>query len=267
MAKEKSPSFKSLLDTAHQLADLSGPVILRHFRKRIKVDNKLEGGFDPVTAADRGAERVIAAALADRFPDHGVVGEEYGVRQPNARYRWIIDPIDGTRSFIIGTPVWGTLIGLLDGETPVLGMLDQPYTGERFWSAERASFLRGVGGKTSRLKTRECPRIEDAIVATTHPDLFAKGHEAQSFDRVKRASRMTRFGGDCYSYGMVAAGLIDVVIEAGLKSFDIVALIPIIERAGGRVTTWKGEPATQGGNVLACGDPALHDTVLEMINR
>ncbi len=266
MATGKSPSFKSLLDAAHDMADASGPLILRYFRKRIAVENKqADGGFDPVTAADRGAERAIAKVLAERFPDHGLIGEEYGVTQPDAHYRWVVDPIDGTRSFIIGSPMWGTLIGLLDGDTPRLGLLDQPYTGERFWSGEKASFMRGIGGKTQKIRTRACPALEDAIVATTHPDLFAPGKEAKAFDKVKRAARMTRYGGDCYSYGLLAAGLIDVIIEAGLKSYDIVAVIPIIERAGGRVTTWDGRPATDGGRILATGDPELHEKLLGLL--
>ncbi|MFN3868844.1 MAG: histidinol-phosphatase [Hyphomicrobiaceae bacterium] len=263
----RTVAFKTLLQAAHTLADKSGPLILKHFRRAMTVENKQAGGFDPVTAADRGAEKLIAAELARRFPDHGLIGEEFGSVRAEARYRWVIDPIDGTRSFIIGTPMWGTLIGLLDGGRAALGVLDQPYTGERFWSAERASYMRSVGGRTRKLSTRACPQIGEAIVATTHPDLFAAGYEAESFAKLKSAARMTRFGGDCYSYGMLAAGLVDVVMEAGLKSHDIVAIIPIIERAGGRVTTWDGEPATSGGNVLACGDAKLHDKVLRMIRR
>lgn len=267
MATGKPPSFKMLLDAAHAMADASGPVILRHFRKRLDVENKeTDGGFDPVTVADRGAERAIAKVLAARFPEHGLIGEEYGVTRPDAHHRWVVDPIDGTRSFIIGSPMWGTLIGLLEGDAPLLGVLDQPYTGERFWSGDKASYVRSIGGKTRKIETRACTDLATAIVATTHPDLFTAGKEAKAFDRVKRASRMTRYGGDCYSYGLLAAGLIDVIIETGLKSYDIVAVIPIIERAGGRVTTWDGKSAANGGRILATGDPALHDRVLELLN-
>ncbi len=266
MAAPKAPSFKTLLDGAHAMADASGPIILRHFRKRMEVENKLaNGGFDPVTVADRGAEKAILKVLAERFPAHGLIGEEYGVTRGDARYRWVVDPIDGTRSFILGSPMWGTLIGLLDGDAPVLGLLDQPYTGERFWAGEKASFLRDARGKVKKLETRACPRLEDAIVATTHPDLFAPGKETKGFQRIKQAARMTRYGGDCYSYGLLAAGFVDVVIEAGLKGYDIVALIPIIEKAGGRVTTWDGRPATDGGRILACGDPDLHAQLLEVL--
>ncbi len=266
MTQRDGESFKVLLDFAHTLANQSGPVVMRHFRRRMAVENKLAGaGFDPVTAADRGAERVIAKALRARFPDHGLIGEEYGNRNEGARYRWVIDPIDGTRSFIMGSPLWGTLIGLLDGETPLLGLMDQPYTGERFWSDLRAAWGRDVSGKVKRLKTRACPSIGDAILTTTHPDLLGKGAELKAFMRVKEVARMTRYGGDCYNYALLAAGLVDIVIETGLKGFDIVAHIPIIERAGGRVTTWEGKSAINGGRVLATGDPELHEKVLAFL--
>lgn len=266
MTKRNPETFKALLGFAHRLADLSGPVVMRHFRKKIAVENKLAGsGFDPVTAADKGAERAIAKALKAAYPSHGLIGEEHGNHQQSARYRWVVDPIDGTRSFIIGSPMWGTLIGLLDGEAPVLGMMDQPYTGERFWAGERASFCRDAKGKVTRLKTRRCPSIGDAIAATTHPDLFATPGELRTFMRLKAQTRMTRYGGDCYSYALLAAGFIDIVIESGLKPFDIVALIPIVERAGGRVTTWDGKPASSGGRILATGDPELHEKVVAML--
>lgn len=266
MTAKRQPTFKSLLDTAHHLADQSGAVVLRHFRKPIAIDNKEKnGGFDPVTAADRGAEKAIAKALKARFPDHGLIGEEHGSHQESARFRWVVDPIDGTRSFILGSPMWGTLIGLMDGDTPILGVMDQPYMGERYWSGEKAAYGRDVRGKVTRLKTRACPSIEDAIVTTTHPDLFARGSELKSFMRLKEAARMTRYGGDCYLYAQLASGFADIVIEAGLKSYDIVALIPIVERAGGRVTTWDGKPATEGGRILATGDPELHEKALAFL--
>ncbi len=268
MPSHDAPDFKSLLDFAHQLADQSGPVIMRHFRKRIAVDNKQrDGGFDPVTAADKGAEKIIAKALRTRFPDHGLIGEEHGNHKETARYRWVVDPIDGTRSFIMGSPLWGTLIGLLDNDVPLLGLMDQPYTKERFWSDRTAAYARDANGDIKRLKTRPCSSIAEATLTTTHPDLFAKGSELKSFLRLKDTARMTRYGGDCYNYALLAAGFVDIVMESGLKGFDIVALIPIIERAGGRVTTWDGKPATNGGRILATGDPALHEKVLAFLDH
>lgn len=259
--------YRQLLTAAHAFADLAGPAVLKHFRKSPDVHNKAGEGFDPVTAADRAAERVIARALKDRFPDHALTGEEYGEVDGVSRYRWVVDPIDGTRAFIMGSPLWGTLIGLLDGDTPVLGIMDQPFTGERFWSAEKTAHMRRGSGRTATLTTRPCSRIEDAILTSTHPGLFSAGREQDVLARFSHAARMTRFGGDCYGYCLLAAGFTDIIIEPGLKSYDVVALIPIIERAGGIMTTWDGRPATAGGDIIACGDKRLHQAALKMLAK
>lgn len=251
----------------HDLADRSAKVILPHFRKVITVDDK-DGrqDFDPVTVADRSGERVISQQIAKSFPEDGVIGEEYGTRNAEARFRWIVDPIDGTRAFIIGQPLWGTLIGLLDGETPVLGLMNQPFTGERFYGSAKGAFFKRGAGPARRLKTRSGVKLSEAILAATHPDLM-KGDDAAPFARLKASVRMSRFGGDCYNYAMVAAGFIDIVAECGLQSYDIVAHIPIIEAAGGVVTTWDGGPATNGGRILASGDPKLHERALKVLSR
>jgi len=259
--------FQTIVRVAHELADISGPVVLKYFRKATPVENKAAGGaFDPVTKADRGAEKAIVQALATRLPDHGVVGEEFGVKPGASAYQWIIDPIDGTRSFIIGSPLWGTLIGVLRGGKPVFGLMDQPFTGERFWSDARASYLSTGGGRPARLKTRSCTRLEDAVLTSTHPDLFESPAQATALARLRDVARLTRYGGDCYNYCLLAAGYVDIVLEPALKSYDIVALIPIIERAGGRVTTWEGGDASSGGDVIASGDARLHEAALELIN-
>lgn len=266
MAKQTQSDFEELLDFAHSLADSSGAAILPYFRARIGVDNKAgDGAFDPVTAADIAAERVIADMVARRWPDHGFIGEEHGSHQPDASLRWVVDPIDGTRAFIMGWPMWGTLIGLLDGSSPVLGLMDQPFTRERFWSAAGGAFMRVGDGKPVPIETRSCPRLADAVLATTHPDLFGAGEEMQAFARLKEGVRMTRFGGDCYGYCLLAAGFVDLIVESGLKPYDIVALIPIIEKAGGRVTTWDGRPAAEGGRIIAAGDPRLHEEALAVL--
>ena len=268
MSASPRPSFKTLLDFAHGLADTSGSAIRPYFRKPMSVANKApHGAFDPVTAADEAAERAILRALTKRWPEHGLIGEEFGNVREDARLRWVVDPIDGTRAFIMGSPLWGTLIGLLDGECPVLGLMNQPFIGERFWSSASEAHMRTGDGGARRIKTRDCPRLADAIVSTTHPDLFAKGKELDGFARLKSKARMTRYGGDCYAYCLLAAGFIDVVVEAGLKPFDVVALIPIIERAGGRITTWEGKPATAGGRIVAAGDPRLHEKLLALLAR
>ena len=262
------PAFASLLAFAHELADASAAIIRPYFRRPLAVTNKAsDGAFDPVTAADRAAERAIRRAVAARWPDHGLIGEELGQVRADARFRWVVDPIDGTRAFIMGTPLWGTLIGLLEGEDVVLGLMNQPFTGERFWSGARAAYARTGDGKAHRLKTRACPRLADAVLSTTHPDLFARGKESEAFARLKAKARMTRYGGDCYAYCLLAAGFIDIVVEAGLKTHDVVALIPIIERAGGRITDWDGGQATDGGRIVAAGDASLHEQALQALAR
>ncbi len=259
----------AFVKTCNDLADAATRVILPHFRQPILVENKATGAaFDPVTVADKAAERELRDQLAIAWPEHGVIGEEFPNTLPDARYQWVLDPIDGTRSFIMGLPTWGTLIGLTDNGSPTVGMMVQPFTGERFWADEQSAFASQQGlldRKSTALNTRACPRLDDAIVTTTHPELFTTDAERTSFDRVAQSARMTRYGGDCYQYCMLASGFVDVVIEAGLAPYDIVALIPIVERAGGRITTWAGEPATKGGQILATGDATLHDTVLEML--
>jgi myo-inositol-1(or 4)-monophosphatase len=259
--------FKSFLALAHALADRSGDVIRPQFRRPIAVDNKAgAGAFDPVTKADRAAERAIARMIREQVPEHGLIGEELGAERSGATFQWVVDPIDGTRAFITGAPMWGTLIGLMHRGEPVLGLMDQPYTGERFWSERDGAKARDASGRVRRLRTRACARVGDAMMMTTSPDLFQDKAEADGFARVKREVRMTRYGGDCYAYCLLAAGFVDLVVEAGLKCYDVVALIPIIERAGGRITTWDGKPATDGGRIVAAGDPTLHQRALSLLN-
>lgn len=268
MSSRSLNRFEDLLGLAHDLADRSRAVILPYFRKRLEVADKGgQFGFDPVTKADRAAERAIARLIRERAPDHGLVGEEFGIERGDAAYQWVVDPIDGTRSFIIGAPTWGTLIGLLHEGAPVLGVMDQPFTGERFWSGRRGAQMRIGDDKPRRIRTRACSRIKDAVLMTTSPDLIPPGEETEAFLRVKAQARMTRYGGDCYAYCLLAAGFVDIVVEAGLNTYDVAALIPIVERAGGRMTTWDGGSAAQGGRILASGDPALHDKVLKLLNR
>ena len=268
----QEPAFfsRDLLLFAHTLADLSGKAILPYFRAPLDViDKGGSAGFDPVTEADTAAERVIRQALAESYPDHAIIGEEFGASGGHAgggapEYQWIIDPIDGTRAFIMGFPLWGTLIGLLHNGKPVLGLMDQPFAGERFWSEAATSRLRTPRGEQA-MRTRACPRLGDAIFATTHPDLFTQSPDVAGFARLKAGARMTRYGGDCYLYAMLAAGHIDVVAEVGLKPHDIVALVPIIERAGGSITSWDGGAPDAGGRILACGDQRLHEQALRLL--
>jgi histidinol phosphatase-like enzyme (inositol monophosphatase family) len=257
--------LEALLDAAHRLANAASSVTMLHFRTNPAADDKGGGDFDPVTAADRGAEAAIREILEREFPDHGVIGEEYGSVNEGADYVWTLDPIDGTRAFIIGLPTWGTLIGLQFQGKPLLGLMDQPFVGERFWNDARAAWYRGPKG-LQRCQTRRCASLESALLTATTPDMFA-GDDAVRFGRLASAVRMRRFGGDCYSYCMLALGHIDIVAEAKLKPFDIAPLIPIVEKAGGVVASWDGGAASEGGQCIACGDPALLPAALAALKN
>jgi histidinol phosphatase-like enzyme (inositol monophosphatase family) len=250
---------------AHTLADAAGHVIRPYFRKRIEIIDKGKGAFDPVTEADRRAEEVIGELIAKTYPEDGVLGEEYGEKQGSSGYRWLIDPIDGTRAFIVGITLWGTLIALEHKGKPVIGILDQPILNERFV---------GAGGKatlttpeaTVALRTRACERLADAVVTTTHPYAYFTPEQMNLFDHLSRKARMSRFHGDCYSYGVLAMGFVDLVVEADLKPWDTAALIPIVEGAGGMITDWKGAPVLGGGSVIAAGDARVHAEAVKLLS-
>lgn len=249
------------------LAAASGQAILPFFRAQFALDDKARGQapFDPVTEADRAAEIVLRKMIAGTFPAHGILGEEFGSERTDAECVWVLDPIDGTRAFIGGLPTWGTLIGLTRRGVPVRGLMHQPYLGERFTGDGRSARLRAPSGERV-LRGRRCTDLGQAMLATTDPRLFAAGEEAERFQAVEARVRMSRYGGDCYAYCMLAAGQIDLVIEAGLKPYDVVALIPIVEGAGGRITAWDGGSAAGGGRVVAAGDPRMHDAALKLLN-
>ena len=259
----------------NRLATLSGEAIMPFFRTTLATEDKAHGGaFDPVTEADRSAEIVMRRMIQNTFPDHGVIGEEFGADNPQADYVWVLDPIDGTKSFICGFPTWGTLIGLTHHGRPCYGMMHQPFSRERFSGDGSTAFWRGPvrsaaagqgqSEEKRRLQTRACPTLAQATLMTTSPALIAP-HRLAAFHRVENRVRLSRYGGDCYAYCALAAGHVDLVIESGLKPYDIVALIPIIEGAGGVVTTWAGDDPATGGDIIACGDPALHPIVLDLL--
>jgi histidinol phosphatase-like enzyme (inositol monophosphatase family) len=249
----------------NELATLSGQAILPFFRSGFSITNKALGGvFDPVTEADRAGESAMRHLIKRSFPTHGIIGEEFGDEQVAAEYVWVLDPIDGTKAFMAGLPLWGTLIGLMRNRTPAFGMMHQPFTGERFFGDGGSASYRGPQGER-RLMTRRCGAIAEATISTTSPRMFA-GETLAAYERVERETRIARYGCDCYAYCMLAAGHIDIVVETDLKPHDIVALIPIIEGAGGIVTTWDGGPAANGGSIAAAGDRRLHDAVLRLLN-
>ena len=246
-----------------ELATVSGQAILPFFRASFGTEDKAAGtarGFDPVTEADRAGEAAMRRLIRQTFPDHGILGEEFGAEATDAEYVWVLDPIDGTRAFIAGLPLWGTLIGLTRGGVPARGLMHQPFTGERFTGDGAQATWRGPGGQR-KLMTRRCGGLDEALLCTTSPKLF-EGAEAAAYERIESEVRLARYGTDCYAYCMLAAGHVDLVVEAGLQPYDIVALIPIVEGAGGVVTDWDGNPAAGGGRVVAAGDKRLHEAAL-----
>ena len=250
---------------ANRLADVSGAVIRPFFRQRIDVAHK-EGvhAFDPVTEADRGAERAIRDLIAAARPADGVLGEEYGETPGTSGYRWVLDPVDGTRAFITGRHEWGSLIALEQNSAAVLGILDQPVLGERFIGVNGSAHL-VQNGKSSPLKTRPCAALKDAILCATDPAAYFQKDELAAFTRISGAARMTRYGGDCYLFAALAMGFVDVVIEAGCHPWDVAALIPLVEGAGGIITDWSGGSAASGKQILASGDARVHDAALKLL--
>lgn len=246
--------FSAFVD---ELATAAGAAILPFFRTALSIENKnASGSFDPVTAADRAAESVMRAMIRRTFPDHGIIGEEYGNERGEAEYVWVLDPIDGTKSFITGMPAWGTLIALTRLGEPVYGMMHQPFTRERFSGDGGAARYRGPAGERA-LQVRPCRALAEAVLLTTSPLLMNEA-DCGAFRRVEARVRLSRYGGDCYAYCMLAAGHVDLVIESGLKPYDMIPLIPIIAGAGGVVTTWEGGPAQAGGRIVAAGDARVH---------
>jgi myo-inositol-1(or 4)-monophosphatase len=248
-----------------QLATVSGEAILPFFRTSLGVEDKgSAAGFDPVTAADRAAEVAMRTLIKRNFPEHGIVGEEYGNERTQAEYCWVLDPIDGTKSFITGMPAWGSLIALTRNGEPVFGMMHQPFIRERFTGDGGGARYRGPAGERA-LNVRPCANLADAMMITTSPRLMNAVDRA-AFDKVENAVRLSRYGGDCYAYCMLAAGHVDLVIETGLKPHDIVALIPIVHGAGGIVSNWEGGSAVKGGRVVAAGDKRVHEAALKVLN-
>ena len=254
---------------AHRLADTAGAVIRPYFRQRIDIADKrpiLDGKpvFDPVTEADKNAETAIRAVIDRERPADGILGEEHGEKTGSNGLRWVLDPVDGTRAFIAGRLEWGSLIALEKNERPILGIIDQPYIGERYIGANGRTEMH-AGAVVSTLKTRTGTKISEAILCATHPDAFFAEGERPAFRRVERAVRMTRWGGDCYIFGMLALGFVDLIVETTLHRWDVAALIPVVEGAGGIITNWQGGDCSAGGQVLAAGDAQLHTAAMNLL--
>lgn len=254
-----------LLRLCHDLADLARPAALQFFRSPALVaDSKGASGFDPVTQADRATELVLRQAIAQRRPQDAFAGEEFAATAGTSGLCWIVDPIDGTRSYLSGTPCWGVLIAVADDDGPFLGVIDQPYIGERFIGGLGVAQVTGPMGRRD-LQCRTQNRLADAILFSTFPEVGTP-QERRAFERVSRQCRLTRYGMDCYAYALVAHGQIDLVVEAGLQPYDIAAPLAVIEAAGGIVTDWQGNPPGATGQVLAAGDAQLHALALELLN-
>jgi myo-inositol-1(or 4)-monophosphatase len=252
-----------LEDFALELARTAGGIAQAHFRRAFTIDNKGGEVFDPVTSADRAIERVLRANIVERYPEHGIVAEEEGERPARSDYTWFIDPIDGTRAFMTGSPLWGTLVGLTHRGVPLFGLLAQPVLEEIFFGGPSGSWLIKSDGR-DRLKSRACTSLDRAVLAATHPSMFA-GASAVAFAALAERCLLHRFGGDCYNYAMLAAGFIDLVVEGQLKPYDIVPLIPILEAAGCVVTDWKGRRPLSGGYIVAAATTDLHAAAMAVL--
>lgn len=256
----------ALIACAHAMADAARPVTLRHFRTGIAADDKPGMRvFDPVTIADKDAETAIRAVLARLRPHDGILGEEHGTTTGTTGLTWVIDPIDGTRGYISGTPTWGVLIALSDADGPILGVIDQPYIGERFIGGLGLSHVTGPRDSHMTLKTRAARDLSEATLLTTFPEVGTKAEET-AFRRVSKAARLTRYGMDCYGYALLACGQVDLVIEAGLNPYDICAPIAVVQAAGGIVTNWQGGPAHDGGQCIAAANREIHAQALALLN-
>jgi histidinol phosphatase-like enzyme (inositol monophosphatase family) len=253
-------------DTLLAAADAAAVPTLAGFRTALAVDNKWAVGFDPVTDADRDAETAVRKLIGERFPAHGIIGEEWDAKTSSGDFDWIVDPIDGTRAFISGVPVWGTLIGLMHKGKAIAGLMAQPFTGET-WIAVGGDGEFHHGGKARPLKTSGITELAKAKMTATSPELFNRpGRDLSApWGRIAAATLQTRWGLDCYGYCLLALGSIDLVVEAGLKDVDIAPLVPIIEAAGGVVTTWTGDVPEKGGNIVAAATAELHRGAMKVL--
>lgn len=254
-----------LVATAHELADVARVATLSHFRTRSLVaETKETHRFDPVTAADRLSEERMREVLARRRPTDGILGEEYGSVAGSSGLTWVLDPIDGTRGYLAGTPTWGVLVSVRDAEGVLFGIIDQPYIGERFEGGLGRSLVRGPMGEAA-LGVRAGRPLSQSILFSTFPEV-GTADEGAAFRRVASQAKLVRYGTDCYAYALIAAGQIDLVIEAGLQAYDVQAPIAVIEAAGGIVTDWQGRPALEGGQILAAANREVHAEALALLN-
>lgn len=256
-----SEQIESFIALANRLADASRPILRSYYRRKLDVDIKSDAS--PVTRADREAEAAIRKLIVAQFPDHGIFGEEFGKERADAEYVWVLDPLDGTRAFVTGRPTFGTLIALIRNGAPLLGVIDMPVLGDRWIGAVgRPTTLNG-----EKVQARPCPGLAKAYLSASIPLMFDTPEKQAKFAAVQAKALSTTFGGDCYLYGMVATGFLDLVIECSLVEYDYLALTPIVEGAGGRISDWRGNPLRLGSDdrVIASGDPRVHDEALKIL--
>ncbi len=253
-----------VIAVAHALADAARAATLAHFRRPdLTADTKEAARFDPVTVADRLSEQQMRAILAERRPQDAILGEEMGAQAGQSGLTWVLDPIDGTRAFLAGCPTWGVLISVADANGPIYGLIDQPYIGERFEGGFGRAVMQGPQGQRP-LQSRAARPLAECVIMSTFPEVGSP-EEAAAFHRLAGQCRLTRYGADCYAYALLAAGHIDLVVEAGLQAYDVQAPIAVIEAAGGIVTAWDGGPAHQGGRVLAASCPEVHQAAMAVL--
>ncbi len=246
-----------------RLASAAAGETLPRFRAGTSVANKEADGFDPVTEGDRAAEAAIREIIGQTYPDHGILGEEHGSQDIDREFVWVIDPIDGTRAFISGLPVWGTLIGLYQNGRAIAGMIDQPFIGEHYFADASGAYYKGPGSE-QKLTTRHCGSLANATLFTTSPHLF-EGDEKKKYEAVESKVQLFRYGCDCYAYALLAGGHIDLVIENSLKPYDVGGIIPVVEKAGGIMTTWDGDRPENGGNIIAAANADIHREAMALL--
>jgi len=257
--------LQSMLSFGVSICEQAAEIALRYFRLPLSIRNKLEGGgFDPVTQADQEVEQFLRNELGHRYPDHGIIGEEYGKTEGPSAWQWIIDPIDGTRAFISGATAWGTLLGLMREGEPVAGVVHVPYLHETFYGSASGAWMKH-GEERRMMETRPVERIEQAVLYCTHPATFTNDEDRAGFERVAARAQMVRYGGDCYSYCMLALGQLDLIIEGSLQPYDIIPIMPIVAAAGGVVTDAAGGTAKHGGVIVAAANRELHRQALELM--
>ena len=257
--------LQEMLDFAISIITRSGVIARKHFRSSLVINTKSETQYDPVTRADREIENFLHKHIQQQYPGHGIIGEEHGGSK-GRRYTWIIDPIDGTRGFISGSPMWGSLLGVMENNRPVLGLMHQPILRETFFAGPEATWLKS-GKNLKKIETSKKVSLDEAILYCTHPSMFNSKSELKAFQNVEKACLYSRYGADCYGYCLLAAGYIDLVIEADLQAYDIIPLIPVIKGAGGVITDWEGGQALKGGRVVAAANKKLHRQAMQLLNQ